>query len=209
MWIGNIKSFYQELNSLSCDDDFIDFSRKKIIHGTPHVFQSRDDDYYEFRKEIANQYKSSFHDIHITGSAKLGFSYFKVKKFSLESDIDIAIVSLNSFEYIMDFIYDFQMKLKRNRLTVTEEELALYHDFLEYVALGWIRPDLLPKIFNTKDLRDNWFSFFHGLSYGKSKVGNYKVAAGIFKSHSHLEKYTVNSLQYSLRKNQKSVTLLK
>ncbi|WEP47716.1 hypothetical protein NNQ27_22795 (plasmid) [Cronobacter dublinensis subsp. infanticibi] len=209
IWVGRIKTFYNEMNRLTCDDDFIDFTRKKITHGTPHVFHGREDDYYNFRKEIAQKYKSSFHDIHITGSAKLGFSYFKVKEFSFDSDIDTAIVSSSSFDYIMDFIYEFQMLLKRKRLTVTEDELNSYHDFLEYIALGWIRPDLLPKIFNTKSLRDNWFSFFHGLSYGKSTVGNYKVTAGIFKSYEHLEKYTINSLQLSLRKNSQKVNSLK
>ncbi|ORJ50253.1 hypothetical protein B2M27_11730 [Kluyvera intermedia] len=204
-WQDKAKGFFSELSNLNSDEEYLDFCRKKILHGTPFVFLNKEDDYYEFRKRIATQFKSSYHDINIAGSGKLGFSFYKLKEFSLDSDIDVAIISVDAFEYIMDFIYDFQSCLKRNKINVSSDELSSYHEFLEYTALGWIRPDLLPKVFNTKNLRRNWFDFFHGLSYDKSEVGNYKVTAGIFKTYSHMERYTVNSLQYSYRKNKNKV----
>ncbi|CZU56020.1 Uncharacterised protein [Enterobacter hormaechei] len=207
-WKNGIKTFYTELSFLNSDEDYLDFCRKKILHGTPFVFLNKEDEYYSFRKKIASEFKVSYHGVNITGSGKLGFSYFKVRAFSLDSDIDVAIISPDSFDYIMGFIYDFQMKLKVNRINVSAAELKSYHSFLEYTALGWIRPDLLPKIFNTKELRNGWFDFFNGLSYNKSEVGNYKVAAGIFRSYEHLEKYTVNSLQNSFRKNNDRVSKL-
>ena len=71
----------------------------------------------------------------------------------------------------------------------------MYHVFLEYVALGWIRPDKLPISFQMKTMKNDWFSFFDSISYGKSQVGNYKVHAGVFKSYEHLENYIVSGLQ--------------
>ena len=88
----------------------------------------------------------------------------------------------------MGYIHEYQLELRENRKVVSERELGGYHQFLEYGAMGWMRPDLLPTSFRVKDLKDGWFEFFKSISYGSSAVGNYKVNAGVFKSHSHLGK---------------------
>lgn len=71
----------------------------------------------------------------------------------------------------------------------------MYHTFLEYTALGWMRPDQLPLSFQVNELKDDWFDFFASLSYGRSKVGNYKVSAGVFRSYRHLELYILGGLE--------------
>ncbi|MFN5164327.1 MAG: hypothetical protein ACK5JG_03065 [Pseudomonadota bacterium] len=73
-------------------------------------------------------------------------------------------------------------------------EQQLYHQFLEYVAMGWIRPDKLPVSFTLSSLKDDWFDFFRSISNGKSEVGNYKVAGGVFRSYDHLEGYLLDGL---------------
>ena len=95
----------------------------------------------------------------------------------------------------MDSIHAFQMALRDCRKKVTITELKQYHKFLEYSAMGWMRPDLLPNSFTTTRLREDWFNFFSSISHGKSEVGNYKVTAGAFKSYDHLEKYALEGLQ--------------
>ena len=197
----DIKLFYQDLQKQSSEGHLLDFCRKRVIHGIPYVFEGREDDYYEFRKRISEKFEVSFHEVYITGSAKLGFSYYKDKSFDLDSDIDVAIVSSESFERIMEFIRKYQMDLREARKTINENELNMYHEFLEYIALGWIRPDKLPLSFQVKELKDDWFEFFKSLSNGKSEVGNYKINAGIFKSYFHLESYLVEGMttaKYSL-----------
>ena len=87
----------------------------------------------------------------------------------------------------------FQMAYKSNRKTLTVSELRMYHEFLEYVAIGWIRPDKLPLSFQMSDLKGSWFDYFESISFGKSEVGDYKVAAGIFKSYFHYENYLTSS----------------
>ena len=69
-----MEEFYQALLKQDTDDKVLDFCRKRVIHGTPFIFDSKEDDFYCFRKSIANQFNVPFHEIYIVGSAKLGFS---------------------------------------------------------------------------------------------------------------------------------------
>lgn len=187
--------FFRELQDLDPDNPELldDFCRKHILHGIPHVFQDSEQNYFSFRCRIAKKYCVPFHEIYITGSGKLGFSPHKDKDFDLDSDIDVAIISEDLFDIIMFKILQFQMSLKANRRTLTHNELKMYHEFLEYVAIGWIRPDKLPISFQMSDLKQSWFDYFESISYNKSEVGNYKVAAGVFKSYFHYENYIVSS----------------
>ena len=190
----NLESFLTHLEIQDSENLQYDFCRKYVLHGTPHVFKGRDEEFYEFRKKIADKFQIHFYEIYITGSGKLGFSPFKLKEFDYDSDIDVAIISPTLFETIMRDIANYQMSFRKARAVVRESELSMYHDFLEYVALGWIRPDKLPISFQMKTFKSDWFNFFQELSYGKSEVGNYKVNAGVFKSYEHLEDYIVSGL---------------
>lgn len=191
----NLENFNTSLRAMCSDVEILDFCRKYILHGTPYVFENSDEEFYEFRKRIGEKFKIPFYEIYVTGSAKLGFSPFKRKVFDLDSDIDIALVSPNLFELIMSDIAEYQMQFRKNRRVVRDQELRMYHEFLEYVALGWIRPDKLPVSFQMKAVKDDWFEFFRGISYGKSEVGNYQVNAGVFKSYMHLEHYTFSGVK--------------
>ena len=190
----HLESFMEQLKEQDTTEKQYDFCRKFVLHGTPHVFNGRDDDFYEFRKRIAQKFNIPFHEIYVTGSGKLGFSPFKLKEFDYDSDIDVAIISPSLFENIMRDISKYQMSFRKARAVVRESELEMYHQFLEYVALGWIRPDKLPISFQMKTFKNDWFNFFQSLSYGKSEVGNYKVNAGVFQSYEHLEDYIVSGL---------------
>jgi len=159
------------------------------------VFKDNEDEYYQFRKRIADKFSINFHEIFITGSAKLGFSPFKKTIFDYDSDIDVALISSELYEKIMSSIHEYQMALRENRKAISSYELDKYHKFLEYGAIGWMRPDLLPTSFRIKYLKQDWFKFFESISYGNSEVGNYKVTAGAFKSYSHLERYTVSGIR--------------
>ncbi|WP_432468465.1 hypothetical protein [Agarivorans sp. Z349TD_8] len=190
----DLDSFIASLREQDSEEKLYDFCRKNILHGTPYVFKGNDDDFYEFRKRIAKNFDIPFHEIYVTGSGKLGFSPFKNKKFDLDSDIDVAIISPLLFSTIMRDISNYQMQFRQNRRVVRESELGMYHEFLEYVALGWIRPDKLPTSFRMRTFKNNWFDFFKSISYGKSEVGDYKVNAGVFQSYEHLEDYIVSGL---------------
>lgn len=193
-----LEKFLRSLSECDGEIDLLDFCRKYSLHGTPTIFRDLEDNYYEFRKRIADRFSINFHEVFITGSAKLGFNPRTRRLFSYESDIDVAIVSLSLFDRIMGTIHDFQMQLREDRRAITDRDLRMYHKFLEYSAIGWMRPDLLPTSFQVVELKREWFNFFRSLSYGQSEVGNYKVSAGVFKSYQHLERYVVSGLR-SLR----------
>lgn len=190
----NLDDFDAELDCQNDEESILDFCRKHVLHGTPYVFRSRDEEFYEFRKRIADKFRIPFHEIYITGSAKLGFSPFKKKPFDFDSDIDVALVSPSLFEQIMENVADYQMRIRKNRAVIHVKELEMYHSFLEYVALGWIRPDKLPISFQMRAIKDDWFNFFRSISDGKSEVGNFRVNAGVFKSYQHLENYTLSGI---------------
>lgn len=191
----NLNEFIAALKEVRADQELVDLCRKTVLHGTPKIFENREDDFYHFRKRIAQKFNVSFHEIFIVGSAKLGFSPFKNKHFDLNSDIDVAILSPSLFDIFMDSIYDFQTSLRQSRRSVTEKELRMYHSFLEYTAIGWIRPDKLPLSFNIDKTKTDWFDFFSSISNGGSEVGNYQVNAGVFKSYRYLEEYQINSIR--------------
>ncbi|MHC2666976.1 hypothetical protein ACMA5K_22195 [Bradyrhizobium diazoefficiens] len=190
-----MEAFLKELAASDGDEALLDLCRRSSLHGTPAIFAGDESRYYHFRKRIAQKFEISFHEVFITGSAKLGFSPHKRKRFDYDSDIDVALISKELYERIMSFIHDYQMQLRENRKAVSDRELRGYHLFLEYGAIGWMRPDLLPTSFRGHDLKRDWFDFFDSISHGKSEVGNYKVTAGAFKSYSHLERYTVSGLR--------------
>jgi hypothetical protein len=190
--------FLRLLATIQSDDELIDFCRRRTLHGTPAMFNGDENAYYGFRKRIADKFDINFHEVFITGSAKLGFSPFKRKQFDLDSDIDVALISSKLYEQIMLSIQDYQIELRENRKAVSVDEIKGYHRFLEYGAIGWMRPDLLPTSFRVNELKTDWFNFFDSISYGRSEAGNYKVTGGAFKSYGHLERYTMNGLR-SLR----------
>lgn len=190
------EDFKAALKCCDSDEALVDLCRRTVLHGTPAVFAGREDDFYKFRKTIAEKFDVNFHEVYIVGSAKLGFSPFKkYKTFDFDSDIDVSIVSRDLFERMLDAIRNFQMEYRSARRSVSQPEIKLYHKFLEYTAIGWIRPDKLPVSFKVGDLKQEWFDFFDSLSYGKSEVGNYKVSAGVFKDYRHLELYTTSGIK--------------
>ena len=107
--VNLLNEFLNHLRTLSNDDLLLDFCRKRTLHGTPWIFRGMEDNYYLFRKRIADKFNINFHEVYITGSAQLGFSPLRKTLFSLDSDIDVALVSSSLYDKIMDSIHAFQM----------------------------------------------------------------------------------------------------
>lgn len=190
----NRSDFLRSVKTSGDAGELVDACRRHLLHGTPFVFVGREDAFFDFRRRIADKFGVGFHEVFVVGSAKLGFSPYKEKDFDLDSDIDVVIVSQRLFNDFMEQIRFYQGELRRSRRAVSTREQQLYHQFLEYVAMGWIRPDKLPVSFTLSSLKDDWFDFFRSISNGKSEVGNYKVAGGVFRSYDHLEGYLLDGL---------------
>lgn len=189
------QEFNDSLKLVDSQEDRVRFVQKTLFHGIPHVFDGRENDYFEFRNRIANKFNVGFHEVFIVGSAKLGFSFYKSTEFNYDSDIDVVIVNEKLFEEFYFKITEYQYKLDRMYRTVNLKELEIYSDFLKYLVKGWMRPDKLPTSFQVSLLKSDWFNFFDSISNDKSEVGNYKVSAGLFKNYTYLEKYYTRSVE--------------
>ena len=47
------------------EEDILDFARKFIIHGVPHVFEGREDEFFEFRNRISKQFLIDYYQVYI------------------------------------------------------------------------------------------------------------------------------------------------
>lgn len=167
---------------------------KYLIHGEPYIFENAAPDFYEFRSKIAEHFRVHFMEVHVTGSAKTGWSYWKQKEFRITSDVDIAIVSESQFEKMMWDTCEFQYALRNKRIELAAKQLEDYNHFLRYCAMGWIRPDKMPAVANLGTIRREWKTFFSGIGPQFSQTKDYKVNAGLYKSLRHLKEYIASGL---------------
>lgn len=174
--------------------DYLQIVRKYILHGVPTVFEGKEDCYFDFRSKIAGYFNIGFHEVFIVGSAKLGYSYHKESVFSLNSDIDVVLVNEKLFEDFYFNICQYQYDLDKGDVNPDLNQRKKYESFLRYLIKGWMRPDMLPVQIKNRAIKNEWFEFFKSISYGKSSVGDYKVAGGLFKNYSYLEEYYIESL---------------
>lgn len=192
----SIEEYKNELIKLSGEDTKRIFTQKHFFHGIPLVFDNKENEYYHFRKRIAEQFKIGFFEVMIVGSSKFGFSPYKFTKFTFDSDIDVVLFNEKLFDYFYELVSDYQYQIRKNEIRLTTDQFKQYHKFLKYFVMGWMRPDLLPQ--NTtefKELKKQWDDFFKSISYSKSEVGNYKVKGGLFKSYFYAEKYYRSSIE--------------
>ena len=196
-----LEEFERELIDAGKSGNFQAFCQKHFMHGTPFVFSGRDSDYFTFKSHICEKYKIAHPDVFIVGSGKLGFSPLSRTEFSLDSDIDVAIVSSSLSERVDELGAQFEYSRRNAEYSLTARQERRYNKYLRYKAIGWTRPDLIPEVSaSLKAFKSEWFDFFQSISHGRSSVGNYKVNAGLYKSLAHLEKYTEHSLKQIINK---------
>ncbi|WP_110692570.1 hypothetical protein [Salinicola halophyticus] len=198
-----LEEFLEELRCVDNETALRDFAIRKILHGTPYLFYEREEELYNFKERICQKFTIHHTEILLVGSAKLGFSPIKKTHFSLDSDVDIAIVSEELWEKVFQMGMELEYARKNAQITFHNEQLKKYHRFLKFMAIGWVRPDLIPQHLQMSSFKNDWFEFFNSISYGRSEAGDYKVNAGIFRNHMYLEKYSTNSVKYM----QQNITL--
>jgi hypothetical protein len=190
------EEYKKEIFELESEDAKKIFTQKNYFHGLPIVFDNRENDYYYFRKRIADNFKIEFYEVLIVGSSKFGFSPYKFSEFCLDSDIDVVIFNERLFEHYFELISEYQYLVKNNSIRLNTYQNKQYTRFINYFIRGWMRPDLLPQ--NTtafEELKKEWDDFFKSISHSKSEVGNYIVKAGLFKNQKYAEKYYRSSIE--------------
>ncbi|KES12987.1 hypothetical protein SASC598P14_005750 [Snodgrassella alvi SCGC AB-598-P14] len=141
-----------------------------------YVFRNNEDLQYNIYKEISEKFKIPITSIQLCGSGKVGYSYYKLRPFDpLQSDLDIAIINSNLFNFYMENILSQSNDLE----LIYFSSSGTKKSYTKYISKGWLRPDFMPNI----TLKTDWFQFFGFLS---NKYSNYfaKINAGIFLSES-------------------------
>lgn len=156
--------------------------RKHITFGSCFVFE--DEKHFDLKAEVAERFNLHPSEVLLVGSAKMGFSIAPRKSYRLfgdQSDIDIAIVSSQLFDEIWAQVLDYT------------DSVGYYwpqdreRDFKHFLFQGWIRPDKLPPAHSFERCKE-WWEFFRTIS-NTGVYGPYKIAAGLYKSWHHLERY--------------------
>ena len=145
---------------------------KYLLNGIPYVFDGDENNFFDFKNEIAKFFNVSQTNIFVVGSAKLGFSIAPNKRYKLfneESDIDVAIIDENTFLRYWKILYTYNTTGR----AYSTKEARTYREFLEYFFKGWLRPDKFPS--NMKE-RAEWFDFFKLMQ----KKYKFMIAAGIY-----------------------------
>ena len=191
----NIEEFKDALLSLQTDEDIRKFCQENLFEGVPHCFAGEPDLWLTFKKGIAEQFAAEHTDVYVVGSAKLGFSPHKLTLFSVESDIDVALVSTSIFCSVGNLCCQLEYQMRDFQLHLPRYVFTAYLSFLRYMAIGWIRPDKAPIKGPLGDWKQLWFEYFRDISYENCLAGNYKVNAGIFRTHEHLIQYSASSFR--------------
>lgn len=142
--------------------------------------------YFELKSLVASQFELHHSQVLITGSAKLGFSIAPTKRFRHfrdESHIDVAIIPQYFFNAVWKEVFDYW-----NNGGFWDKQYRFY----SYLFRGWLRPDMVPVMNNSK-FQDPWWEFFRELTNG-GKFGQYKLSAGLYKSWDFLEEYQANAV---------------
>lgn len=178
-----LQSFKNDLLSLTASDIFrkyfCDSSTSKVLDSNQVL---------HLKNSITDEFKISYSDINVVGSARLGFSIKESRRFldfGENSDIDVAIVSDDLFARVWEETVRY--------INESGEVYPQKKDFFKYLSQkGWIRPDKLPKS-DYFPFTNDWKDFFRELT-NSGKCGRYKISAGIYYSPFFLEQYQIKSI---------------
>lgn len=152
---------------------------------------------FQIFNEISEYFEVPIINVQVVGSSKTGYSFHKKTTFnSLTSDLDIAIIDSNLFQHYTEWVFKTTDGFADRTGFTNYEGKSTYQQYINYVAKGIFRPDLMP----TGKKRVKWLKFFGQLS-NKNKDLFKSINAGIYLSQTFFEfKQTSNIKEYILTK---------
>ncbi|WP_397506058.1 hypothetical protein [Qipengyuania sp. R86523] len=159
-----------------------------------------DFDQLALRTRIGRRWQVPVEDVWIVGSAKLGFTLVNKSKagvdrpafspFSLDSDIDVAVISNELFEHIWKLCFEFWHRYRYQNAGHFWPDGRAFRD---YNFRGWMRPDFLP---NDADVsyRKRWFEYFRRLMSDRA-AGDYRITGGLFRNREALMQYQTVAIE--------------
>jgi len=165
-----------------------DIARRLFLHDLPDVFRGSPHEGFSLFNEISIKFDVPFSCIKATGSAQVGYSYFSQRDFVAgDSDLDAAIISPHLFQRYSEVCYGLTDRYRDRTRFRGSGQLAgeeQYVAFLDYLAKGYFRPDLMPDC----SYKTSWRDFFNRLTDRYFKIFKFKtITAGIYFSEYFFE----------------------
>jgi hypothetical protein len=178
-----------QTQQLIASNDCETFVREYLLPSNPLHVSNEDVAFILARMSESFSVSSESIQLWVVGSANLGFSltdktvkkiyYPRYRRFSLESDIDLAVVCQPIFEQIWD---DLSRHSHRSFRFPWES-----YKCGDYLVCGWLRPDHFPNgPLVTKC--NTWRDLFYSLSTN-ARFKRRKVRGGLFYSVEELVRY--------------------
>ncbi|MBN2315864.1 MAG: hypothetical protein JXM79_18190 [Sedimentisphaerales bacterium] len=171
--------------------DLEEVVQKYLFDGFPFCFQEDPGVFYDFRKNVCDNFRIHQQNFAIVGSAKVGFSLSPEKygnSFSDSSDIDIVLVSDELFEELWLKLIEF----KHTTLFRLDSTIQIrFQQLQKMLFYGTIRFD---KLTNDFPVAKEWWEYFNKVSKDE-RFGPRRVRAAFFKGWKHVSYYYEESLR--------------
>ena len=182
------KNYKNEIGAaLNANTLLSDVVRKFYLVHPAYAFHSDFDNADKVLNSVSNFLKVPISDIHVCGSAKLGFSVYKNTTFQPGiSDLDLAIINRNVFINYFDSI------LKESRNYTREElfnNIIQKKRYIKMLAKGIINPQNMPNTQSKLEL----LNFFQSLSIDfRSKYNSISIC--LYLSETAFKEKQINGL---------------
>ncbi len=185
----DIEAFKRDLlGSTSLDN----LTRRYMLQGTPFVFRRNPGVYDELKGALSTELAVGPDNVIVIGSAKLGFSPAPdkfPKAFTLESDVDIVVVSMELFDAAWLDLLRWHDSPKWQMPPHRREKILEHHEASIYWGHLW--PDLL---FSFSETASRWVRARRDLSRIPA-LSPFKVSGRLYRTWDHVMLYHSGSLR--------------
>lgn len=158
-------------------------ARKIFLSYPTSVFIGNEDVEFDICNKISEHFKIPITSVQVSGSGKVGYSYFKCKWFEPgKSDLDIAIIDMNLFNKYMSIVYDITKGYTNQSDFPREKGVSVFNQYIKCLSRGFFRPDLMPNHLE----KLSWNKFFNEISREYFKMFK-NINAGIYLSQFFFE----------------------
>lgn len=169
--------------SISNKEMSLDIARKIFLSYQTQAFTGREDVEYLIKNSIKEHLKVPFTSIHVAGSAKSGFSFFKQTRFTEgKSDLDISVISLELYNRLLEVSHKETDGFADLTVFPNFRGKRTDKQFLEGIKKGFLNPFFMPDC----DLKTEWLDFFRHLSNDYYKIFK-SISAGVYLSEYFFE----------------------
>jgi hypothetical protein len=181
----------EEFVTLLSERSHIEIVEEHLIKGVPFAFRDNAALYERLLQTLSHDLELGANSITLVGSGRIGFSlspHTFGTPFSVESDLDILIVS----EDLFDAAWFDMVRLGRKYFSLeTKVRNWVTAHRTNNVFWGFIEPGRLPGVVH---FAGNWFRTFHGLSRHQ-ELARRDVSGRLYRTWDHVRIHQLHTLR--------------